>query len=253
MIKKRIIFTLLVHNNNFVLSRNFSLQTVGDLDWLINNYDFSNIASYIDELVILNIRNKKKNFDNFCKLLKKLTKKMFIPIAAGGGITDIYDVNKILRSGADKIVCNSILNQEKSNLKKISKIIGKQSIIGSIDIKKINNEFYVFDNNLLNSKIKFKDYLINLDNELIGELYLNSVDKDGTGQGYMIEIVNRYKKYYNVPIIIAGGVGNWKHLLDGLKNKNINAAATANLLNFIGDGFKNARSELLKKFDLPQW
>ena len=60
MIKKRIIFTLLVHNNNFVLSRNFSLQTVGDLDWLINNYDFSNIASYIDELVILNIRNKKK-------------------------------------------------------------------------------------------------------------------------------------------------------------------------------------------------
>ena len=61
MIKKRIIFTLLVHDNNFVLSRNFSLQTVGDLDWLINNYDFSNIASYIDELVILNIRNKKKN------------------------------------------------------------------------------------------------------------------------------------------------------------------------------------------------
>ena len=54
-------------------------------------------------------------------------------------------------------------------------------------------------------------------------------------------------------IIIAGGAGNWKHLLDGLKNKNINAAATANLLNFVGDGFKNARSELLKKFDLPEW
>ena len=60
MIKKRIIFTLLVHDSNFVPSRNFSLQTVGDLDWLINNYDFSNIASYIDELVILNVRNKKK-------------------------------------------------------------------------------------------------------------------------------------------------------------------------------------------------
>ena len=65
MIKKRIIFTLLVHDSNFVLSRNFSLQTVGDLDWLINNYDFSNIASYIDELVILNVRNNKN--DRFLK------------------------------------------------------------------------------------------------------------------------------------------------------------------------------------------
>ena len=63
VIKKRLIFTLLFDSGKFVLSRNFSLQHVGDLDWLLRNYDFKNITSHIDELIILNIREKKKNFD----------------------------------------------------------------------------------------------------------------------------------------------------------------------------------------------
>ena len=93
-------------------------------------------------------------------------------------------------------------------------------------------------------------FLKDLDTDLFGELYLNSVDRDGTGQGYMIEMVQKFKKLNNFPIIIAGGAGNWRHLLSGLKNKDINAVSTANLLNFIGDGFKQARIELTKRFDL---
>jgi cyclase len=65
----------------------------------------------------------------------------------------------------------------------------------------------------------------------------------------MVEI----SKYTNNPIIIAGGAGNWKHLLEGLQSKKINAVATANLLNFIGNGLENARKEILKEFDLPVW
>ncbi len=253
MIKKRLIFTLLFDDGKFVLSRNFSLQHVGDIDWLLKNYDFKNISSHIDELIILNIRNKKKNFNKFCNILKKLSKEIFIPISAGGGILNEEDVNKILRSGADKIVCNTIIRKNKSTLKRISKIIGKQSIIASLDLKQIHNNFHVFDNNSLNCDESLEYFLKDLDTELFGELYLNSVDRDGTGQGYMIEMIKKFKRFKDFPIIIAGGAGNWKHLLSGLKNKDVNAVSTANLLNFIGDGFKQARIELTKRFDLPKW
>ena len=252
MLKKRLIFTLLLDGENFVLSRNFNLQKVGNIDWLLNNYNFSNISGFIDELIVLNIRNKKKNFNKFCEILKKITKEIFIPIAAGGGINFVDDVKKILRSGADKIVVNSTLLEDHESLKKIYKYIGKQSIIGSLDIKLVDNNFFVYNNS---RKIDYK-LLKQITNSkalnYIGEIYLNSIDKDGTGQGYNFEMLKHFKSN-KIPIIIAGGAGNWRHLLAGLENKKINAVATANLLNFIGNGFENARTELIQRFDLPKW
>ena len=148
MLKKRLIFTLLVDGDNFVLSRNFNLQKVGDINWLLVNYNFSNVSSYIDELIVLNIRNKKRNFNNFCKILQKITKKIFIPIAAGGGITSVNDVRKLLRSGADKIVLNSMILDENQELIKIYKYIGKQSIIGSLDVKLLDKTYFIYNNNI---------------------------------------------------------------------------------------------------------
>ena len=254
MIKKRLIFTLLYDNGYFVLSRNFSLQRVGNLDWLIDNYDFGKISNYIDELIILNVRDKEKNFENFSETIKKLSKTIFIPIAAGGGIKSIDDVKIIMRSGADKIVCNTLLLQDINKIIKIKKLIGQQSIVGSLDIKFKNNDFFIFNNEKKNSNQKVSDFCKNNQiNDIIGEAYINSIDKDGTGQGYMIDIIDEVKKYSSIPLILAGGAGNWKHLLLGLQNKNVNAVATANLLNFVGNGLSNARNQISKQFDLPSW
>lgn len=252
MLKKRLIFTLLVDGDNFVLSRNFNLQKVGDINWLLDNYNFSNVSSYIDELIVLNIRNKKRNFNNFCKILQKITKKIFIPIAAGGGITSVNDVRKLLRSGADKIVLNSMILDENQELIKIYKYIGKQSIIGSLDVKLFNKTYFIYNNNKNINQLKLSEIINTKKLNYIGEIYLNSIDKDGTGQGYDFQMLKNIKKS-EVPIILAGGVGNWRHLLSGLENKKINAAATANLLNFIGNGFENARNNLFNKYDLAKW
>lgn len=253
MLKKRLIFTLLLDGNQFVLSRNFTLQKVGDIDWLFNNYNFLKISFSIDELIILNIRNKKKNFNNFCSLVKKITEKIFIPIGVGGGVEKEEDVKKILRSGADKIIINNLIINNKKMLNKISKQIGRQSIIGSIDIIKNNNKLYVYDNNKNKIYKEFNQFLREIPYDQLGELYITSIDRDGTGQGYLLEILDKFKNNFKSPIIISGGAGNWKHLLEGLQHKNINAVSTANLLNFIGDGFKNARKELQKRFELPKW
>ena len=123
MLKKRLIFTLLVDGEDFVLSRNFTLQKVGNIEWLLKNFNFLKISSFIDELIILNVRNKKKNFKKFCSIIQDVTREIFIPIAAGGGIENVDDVKNILRNGADKIVINTLLIENHKELQKISKVI----------------------------------------------------------------------------------------------------------------------------------
>lgn len=252
--KKRIIFTLLFSNGFFVLSRNFQVQKIGKISWLKKNYNFSKITKAIDELIILNIRNKRQNFNDFCNTIKQISTNIFIPISAGGGIENYEDAKKILRSGADKIVVNTLLFNSKE-VKKLSKYVGNNCIVGSIDLKLINQKLFIWDNNKNeNSKVSFIEGLNKISKLPIGELYINSIDKDGTGQGYLFEILKQIPKKINLPIIIAGGAGNWMHLQEGLQKDNLSAVATANLLNFVNDGLTNARKKIISnKLDLPIW
>ena len=109
MLKKRIIFTLLYDDGYFVLSRNFRLQRVGNLEWLKKNYNFSHIAFFIDELIVLDVSRNNRSIDKFSSMLKKLSCECLVPIAAGGGIRSLDDGKKLLRSGADKLVINTAL------------------------------------------------------------------------------------------------------------------------------------------------
>ena len=88
----------------------------------------------------------------------------------------------------------------------------------------------------------------------IGELYLNSVDRDGTGNGLNMRILNYLPIDNTKPIILAGGVGNEDHLCEGLLDSRVDAISTANLLNFIGNGFHDARTHLIRSgLNLSRW
>jgi cyclase len=255
MLKKRLIFTLLYEDDYFILSRNFNRQKIGSYRWLQDNYNFSNISWHIDEMILLNISNTrdKKNKKNFIKILNKISKNCFMPISVGGGIDNEDDAKAILESGADKIVINS--NSLKRNfIERLAFKFGRQCIVVSVDYKK--NEFNSYDILTNNGKKKINldisEYFNLLKRKPIGELLLNSIDRDGTGFGFDFEILKLVKNF-NIPIIFQGGVGNAKHLLEGFKNKYIDAAATANLLNFIGNGIKNARDIISNNnINLPQ-
>lgn len=247
MLKKRVIFALLFEKNHFVLSRNFNLQRFGDFNWLSNNYNFKKITFSIDELLIINVNRNNKNFDKFFTYLKKINRISFIPLCAGGGI-NTYDIaQETLNSGADKIIVNSLIYNNPSLIDKIAKSYGAQSIIASIDVKKKKNKYSVFiDNGKKEIPYSLKEWLEFIQTLKIGEIYLNSIDKDGSGNGYDFDILKCLPKKFNIPVIFAGGAGNYLHLLEGLKNKKIDAVSTANLINFIGDGLINARKKLLK-------
>jgi len=255
MAKKRLIFTLLFNDGGFMLSRNFRLQRAGNIHWLKSNYEFKKIAFTIDELIILDVSRNGRNFDHFCNHIKMIGQECFIPIAAGGGIMSHDHARAILNSGADKLVVNTALFSAPSFVKELVSLYGGQCIIASIDVKKQNGEPEVFiDNGATKLETTLANYIESVAQLGIGEIYLNSIDKDGTGQAYMFDLLNHLSDEVKVPIIMAGGAGNLQHLLEGLQHDEVDAAATANLFNFIGQGFPNARRQLLDNgIDLARW
>jgi cyclase len=255
MHKKRIIFSLLFNNGNFALSRNFNLQNVGDLNWLQNNYNFGKISFSIDELILLDVSRDNRSLKKFSDTLKKITEGCFVPICAGGGLKHISDVNTLLRSGADKVIVNTSLFENKAFIQEIADLYGEQCIVASFDLKKnTSNQYELWSSNGRRLEGLAKEYLDRLDNFPVGEVYLNSIDQDGTGNGYDLDILNILPSGMNKPVVFAGGVGNSKHLAAGLSDPRIDAVATAHLFNFIGDGLKKARSDLIEiGYDLPIW
>ena len=256
MLKKRLIFTLLYHDGSFMLSRNFRLQKVGDLEWLRKNYNFSKISYSIDELIVLDVTRDNRNLENFCETLKALTDQCFVPIAAGGGVESVSGARQLLRSGADKVIINSSLFDDSNLPWQLSREFGQQCVIASIDLKKeSSNEYAVWIRNGSRATEKSARFLLNqvLEQE-VGEIYLNSIDRDGTGQGLDHAILDYLPSKVGKPVILAGGAGNAGHLLSGLQDSRVDAVATANLFNFVGDGLKKARQALVNSgIFLPIW
>jgi cyclase len=256
MLKKRLIFTLLYDNGSFMLSRNFRLQKVGNIDWLKKNYDFSKISYSIDELVVLDVSRGNRNFEDFCSSLKMLTDGCFVPIAAGGGVNEIETAQMLLRSGADKIVLNSSLYAKNGFVGNLASEFGQQCVVGSVDVKRsANGQYQAWSENGTKCEEGSAEYWIakNL-SESVGEIYLNSIDRDGTGQGFDLELLNLLPRQVSKPVILAGGAGNAKHLYAGLEDSRVDAVATANLFNFVGNGLKEARETLVSSgIVLPMW
>jgi cyclase len=247
MLRKRIIFTLLYDSGQFMLSRNFRLQKVGDIGWLEKNYNFSHIAFSIDELIVLDVSRGQRNFNDFCECLKRLTQGCFVPISAGGGIRNVKQAKELLRSGADKIVVNTPVFNDQEFIFSLASEFGKQCVVASLDLKKTSNEDYIImvENGTKALEGEIREKFERLKNLPVGEIYLNSMDRDGTGQGYDVNILHLLPEEHAIPIIMAGGVGNSIHLAEGLKRKEIDAVATAHLFNFVGDGLERARKDLL--------
>jgi cyclase len=246
MLRKRIIFSLIYSDGYFMQSRNFRLQKVGNLNWLEKNYKFQSIAFSLDELIVLNASKTEKNIAEFATTVSNLVNNVFIPIAAGGGIRTLEDAELLFNSGADKLVINTALVQSPELVKTLVKQYGSQSIVASIDYKKVSDNFAVYiKNGTFKIEMSLIEYIKYLDNLEVGEIYLNSIEKDGTGFGYDFETIKSLENEIKIPLIIAGGAGNESHLIEGLQLSAVSAVATANLFNFIGDGLPNARRKIL--------
>jgi cyclase len=228
---------------------------VGDYIWLKHNYNFSKISRSIDELIVLDVSRGVKSIGKFAEILSRIASECFVPISAGGGIKSIQDAKLLFRSGADKVVVNTKLFSEDNFLEELSREYGSQALVGAMDFKITDSKLSIYVNNGSQRLISETDILIEkLLRRPIGELYLNSMDRDGTGQGLDFRIVEFLPKEIKIPLILAGGIGNEGHIVEGLSKPFVDAVATANLFNFIGEGLTRARELAIKRgIKLPLW
>lgn len=239
-----------------MLSRNFRLQKVGDLDWLQTHYNFSQISFSIDELIVLDVSRGERNAEAFCTALKTLAEGCFVPVAAGGGVRTLEQARALLRSGADKVVVNTPVYESPDFIGELACEFGRQCVVAAMDVKRMPDGSYTVwvESGSRCLEDPATAWLERVTQSPVGELYLNSIDRDGTGQGYDTQVLDLLPTDMPKPVILAGGVGNAAHLAEGLADRRVDAVATAHLFNFVGDGLKQARLSLIKGgVDLPIW
>lgn len=236
------------------MSRNFRLQKIGNIDWLFENYKFDEISKNIDELIIINLEKVHVDKKKFINTVKKIIDNCFIPIILGGNINSINDAEFYLKNGADKILINSLFYHKPNICKNISLQFGAQSVVAGVDyIIEKKNSYILVDKGKKKIKVNLSNYIKKLINYGCGEIIFQSVVQDGCGYGLDLSVL-KYIKNHNVPHILMGGVGNSKHILSGIKNKNIDGICTANLLNFMGNTFQETRTVLKKhNVDIINW
>jgi len=248
MLKKRIIPLLLLMENRLVKTINFDkYKDVGSPTSTAKIFNDSDA----DEIILLNINRKDRTISSLIPFLKKISKECFIPISAGGGINSLDDATDVIKNGADKIVINSICYNNYAFVKNLSNKFGKQAVVASVDVKKIDQKFSLFSNCGKNLKsITLEDHIQKLIQNNVGEIMINSIDKEGTMEGPDHDLIMQVNKICNVPIIYTSGIGNYDHIKNIFKTSNISAVACGSLFNLTDSNPIRVKS-YLKIYDIP--
>ena len=213
MFRPRVIPTLLLNNEGLVKTIKFKKPTyIGDP---INAVRIFN-ESYADELIFLDISASIENRIPSLELISELSDECFMPFSVGGGIRNINDVEKIIQAGAEKVVINSFAIENPNFINEASKLIGSQSVVASIDVKKnFFNKYQVYTySGTKKNKFNLIEYVKMLEDQGAGEIYINSIDRDGMMNGYDIDLIKSITKILKIPVICSGGARN----IDDFKN-----------------------------------
>lgn len=231
-IRPRIIPVLTIQNGGLVKTKKFKRPVyLGDP---INATKIFN-EKMVDELIVLDI--SKDRFDsgpNF-ELLKEISSEAFMPLAYGGGIRSVADGIKILSIGFEKLIFNTLFFEEENIIKDLIRLVGGQSIVISLDYKIIFKKIFFYSNNAgVKHKIGLKDVFNKLNELGVGEIVFQSIDRDGTKEGYDLNTYKTIDGLINVPIIALGGCSGLFDLKKVLDLGSINACAAGHIFVFYG-------------------
>jgi len=257
MLKKRLIPCLFLMNGLLVRSEKFEFhQIFGNTIHQLERYnDWS-----VDELIYIDISRedhydlrrddiKVKNKGNILDLLFEISKKCFIPLTFGGKIKTIEDIRQRLKNGADKITINTIAIENPNFITEAARTFGSQCIVISIDVKKSNkNEYRVYKKfGEVDTGMHPVEWAKKVEELGAGEIFLNSIDKDGTGEGYDLELIRMVSEATRIPVIACGGVGKFEDFVDGIKIGKASAVAAGNIFNFKEISIINAKKIMKEK------
>ena len=245
MLKNRIIACLDVKNGRVVKGINFvDLKDAGDPVEQAKIYSDGGA----DEICFLDITASNENRDTIYDVVKRTSKKCFVPLTVGGGVRGIEDINKLLNCGADKVSINTAAVQNPKMIIESSKKFGSQCIVVAIDAKKNGNKWEVFTHGgRNNTSLDAIEFAKKMEGNGAGELLVTSMDRDGTQIGYDNDLMFKISSTVNIPVIASGGVGNLDHLVDGIKLGNASAVLAASIFHYGRYSVKEAKKYLDSK------
>ncbi len=249
MLKKRIIPCLDVKDGRVVKGINFvDLIDAGDPVEQASIYN----ENGADEICFLDITASSDKRDILLDTVKKTAECCFVPLTVGGGVRSIHDIRKLLLAGADKVSINTAAIKNPDLIKESSNKFGSQCIVVAIDSKKTkNNTWEVFTHGGRQpTQLNALDFAKLAEENGAGEILLTSMDRDGTKEGYDIELTKTISSSLNIPVIASGGVGTLKHLKDGIVEGGSSAVLAASIFHFGEYSIQEAK-EYLKKENVP--
>lgn len=205
------------------------LRKVGDPNELARAY----YEQGIDEIVFMDAVASLYDRNNLFHIIEAACRDVFVPIAVGGGLRTVEDVSNALGAGADKVVINTGAVRNIRLIEEIAHRFGSQCLVGSIEAKKRDSGWKVYiDNGREPTNLEVIDWARTLQEAGVGEILLTSVDQEGTGRGFDVELVKQVNAAVSRPLIVSGGYGKPAHLDTLLANTQPSAVAFASVLHY---------------------
>jgi len=242
MLKVRIIPILTFNGFGLVKTKRFSdPRMVGNPVQAARVYN----SRGVDELVFLDIFASRQKRKINLKLVNEVIKECYMPVAIGGGIESIQDVNNLLKIGADKVIIKTKALKDIAFIKEVVHFFGSQCITIAVDAISIDGVYKI--HNDLNIDLDLDTFIKQMEDCQVGEFVLNSVDNDGMMSGFNINLVKAASKSTQIPIIAVGGGGESGHYSGLFTNTNIGAVGSASIFHFTQFTPHDIKMELYSK------
>ncbi len=233
MALKRVIPCLDVDRGRVVKGTNFvDIRDAGDPAELAARYD----AEGADEIVFLDITASHEGRDTIVELARKAAGEVFVPFTIGGGIRSVADARAVLDAGADKVGINSAALARPGLIDELARVFGAQCVVVAIDAKRNPEreswDVYVAGGRTLVEGRDAVEWATEAAQRGAGEILLTSMDRDGTNEGYDIELTRAVSDAVRVPVIASGGVGELEHLIEGVVEGGADAVLSASIFHY---------------------
>jgi cyclase len=230
VLAKRLIACLDVRDGVVVKGVNFEgLRNAGDPAELASRYNVEGI----DELTVLDVTATLEGRRALLDTVRKVSERLFIPLAVGGGIRSMDDARAVIDAGADKVSLNSAALADPTLITSLANIYGSQAVIVAIDAKRAHRHYEVFSRSGTSREVKDAvSWAREAADRGAGEILLTSIDRDGTRAGFDCELTAAVSTAVPIPVIASGGAGVPEHFVDVFSAGRADAALAASIFHF---------------------
>lgn len=231
MLKVRIIPTLLWKNLGLVKGIGFdSWRRVGTIMPAVKVYN----TRQVDELIVVDISATSEGRLPDFEEVREFSAECFVPLTVGGGIRSVEDIKQLLRAGADKVSINTAAFEKPELINEAAERFGSQCVVASIDARKNPDGSYSCMNRSGTKETGWEPgkWAEEVESRGAGEILITSIDRDGTMEGYDLELIRYITRRVRIPVIASGGAGHYQHMFEALETGKATAVAAASIFHF---------------------